>query len=113
MKQSLARDGYLLTIHIRGQKYVVDSYDIKAVSEIVDYINFATVEYHGPWEKIISPTTPLTSRDESNVVSTYYHIRHKRHNSQHSKFDMNFYNSTFELSKTGLRLKHTAVLFGG
>lgn len=65
----------MLTIHVLGAKYVIDSYDIKAVSEIVDYINFAALDYHGPWEKRTAPSTPLTSSDESNVVSFLFMYR--------------------------------------
>lgn len=62
--------GWLLTVHILAQQHEIDqSYDVKSISQIVDYINLAAFNYHRGWFQSTGILTPLRSQDAKNVVS--------------------------------------------
>lgn len=69
LKKAFEPDGWLLTVHILGKRHAMDSYNIKAVSDTVDYINLAAYEYNGPSDRKTGIMAPLNSTNENNVVS--------------------------------------------
>lgn len=59
---------WLLTVHIMGKQHIIDqSYDMKSISMIVDYINLAAFGYHRSWFKSTGIFSPLRSDNEKNV----------------------------------------------
>lgn len=69
LKAAFEPNSWVLTVHILAKRYVIDKYNVKAVSDIVDYINLVAVEYSGPWERKTGIMAPLTSKNELNVVN--------------------------------------------
>ncbi|CAH1403766.1 unnamed protein product [Nezara viridula] len=61
-------EGWLLTVHITAKRSVINlGYDLRSISEIVDYINLSALEYHGPWDRTTGIMAPLRSNNENNV----------------------------------------------
>lgn len=69
LKNAFRPEGWLLTVHILAKRYIMDGYNIRAISEHVDFINLAAVEYSGPWELTTGVIAPLRAKNELSVVS--------------------------------------------
>ncbi|XP_014273391.1 probable chitinase 2 [Halyomorpha halys] len=69
IKRVFEPEGWILTVHIIAHRHrIYDGYDVKAISQVVDYINLAAVEYHGPWKKTTGIMAPLNSSNENSVT---------------------------------------------
>lgn len=68
IKRVFSAQGWLLTAHIWAKRFLINiSYDVKSISEIVDYINLAAMDYHRPRDGSSGIAAPLTSLNENNV----------------------------------------------
>jgi len=74
LKEAFKPAGSLLTAAITSAKYNVDhAYDIAQVSQLLDFINLMTYDYHGPWSHATGHNAPLhapTGANEEDKLST-------------------------------------------
>ena len=81
LKAAFKPKGYLLTIAVGAGKSTVDSaYDIKAISQSVDFINLMTYDVHGPWEKKTGANTPMkagpNARGDDKFLTVEYAVKY-------------------------------------
>lgn len=72
IKATFKADGWLLTVHIIAHREKIRAgYDVKSISQIVDFINFPALEYHGPWDRttgIMAPLDPKVGEGVTKMV---------------------------------------------
>lgn len=67
IKNVFQRLGWLLTVHIVAKKYLINkSYDVKSMSNIVDYINLDTVGFYRTRDNRTEVVAPLKAENENN-----------------------------------------------
>uniref|UniRef100_A0A1B6EG91 GH18 domain-containing protein n=1 Tax=Clastoptera arizonana TaxID=38151 RepID=A0A1B6EG91_9HEMI len=70
LKEEFNKHNLLLTILINGKKFHLDAgIDFQAVTQHVDWINYITYAFNGPWENKTACSSPMRSKDQNNVVS--------------------------------------------
>uniref|UniRef100_A0A224XR36 Putative catalytically inactive chitinase-like lectin n=1 Tax=Panstrongylus lignarius TaxID=156445 RepID=A0A224XR36_9HEMI len=68
LRVRLNDDNRILAVQLTGKRYVIDpGYDVRTISQSVDYINVMTYDYNGPWERKTGINAPLISENEFNV----------------------------------------------
>lgn len=61
----------LLTAAFGAGKDTIDiAYDVKPLSQYLDYVHLMCYDYHGSWDQKTGANAPLHSSDVLNVVST-------------------------------------------
>lgn len=72
LRHAFQPGGYILTAAIgTGKEQLDHAYDVAEISKVLDFVNYMTYDFHGPWNKEIghnSPLHPLVGKDvEANV----------------------------------------------
>ncbi|XP_073972533.1 probable chitinase 2 isoform X1 [Rhodnius prolixus] len=68
LRTRLNEDNRILTVLMTGKRYIVDpGYDVRTISQSVDYINVMSYDFNGPWERKTGVNAPLISENEFNV----------------------------------------------
>ncbi|CAH1403768.1 unnamed protein product [Nezara viridula] len=82
IKKTFVPEGWLLTVHIIAHRDKIRlGYDVKSISDAVDYINLAAVEYNGPWMRNTGIMAPLNSTDGNNVIASLDYVLQRGANS--------------------------------
>lgn len=100
IKDSFAPFGYVLTVHILGKKYIIDSYNIGAVAEVVDFINLIPLEFSGPWDRTTGVFSPLTSKNQNNVKFVVEYVVKKVANPKKILLGLPLYGHAYVLEET-------------
>lgn len=75
LKSALKKHDLLLTSAIGAPPKIIDqAYDIKLLSNHLDYLHIMCYDYHGAWDKKVGPNAPLTSDDHLDVEFTIEHL---------------------------------------
>lgn len=63
LRKAFAPKGYVLSVAVSAGRHVIDSgYDVKVMSDNVDFINVMTYDMHGSWERQADHHAPLFKR---------------------------------------------------
>jgi chitinase len=81
LREAFKPAGSLLTAALTSAKYNVDhAYDIAAVSQLLDYINLMTYDYHGPWSHATGHNAPLhappTASEEDRLSTVEFPVNY-------------------------------------
>lgn len=69
LKAELKKHNLILTSAIGASPKIIDqAYDVKVLSNHLDFLHIMCYDYHGAWDKKVGANAPLSSDDLLNVV---------------------------------------------
>lgn len=69
LKNEFKKFNLMLTSAIAASPKVIDqAYEIKLLSNYLDFLHVMCYDYHGAWDKKVGPNAPISSDDLLNVV---------------------------------------------
>lgn len=69
LKSEFKKYNLMLTSAIgASSKLIDDAYDIKLLSNYLDFLHIMCYDYHGAWDKKVGANAPLSSDDLLNIV---------------------------------------------
>lgn len=75
LKAAFKKHNLLLTSAIGAPPKIIDqAYEIKVLSNHLDFLHIMCYDYHGAWDKKVGPNAPLSSDDLLNVEYTIEHL---------------------------------------
>lgn len=75
LKTAFKQFNLLLTSAIGAPPKIIDqAYDVKTLSNYLDFMHIMCYDYHGAWDKKVGPNSPLSSDDLLNVEYTIEHL---------------------------------------
>lgn len=75
LSSAFKKKNLLLTSAIGAPIKIIDqAYDIKLLSNHLDFLHIMCYDYHGAWDKKVGPNAPLSSDDSLDIEHTIEHL---------------------------------------